>query len=304
MAMTDRDEQDLILHISGLADGETARRAEALLAESTEARAYADEIQNLKHAIGPSPADEAPLTEAEMVPWLRAAQDAVLRNAPPAITSPTHHSHRRTRILIPFAAAALIVLTVGIWSVRNRVGSGPIATAPIGFIERLPGGGNLGVVKVSESDLLGDETIRLVDQLARIRMDGWTGWLMLNSECALSERGTRIRLIRGRLLVEMNDPAVPLQITARSTTATVQPGLLEVAIRPSGHTWTCYEGIGTIVFKDRTVSLEAGRSLGIVLETGEVYERPSYRPRPRWNTYLNESLDAHRRHAEGSEPHP
>ena len=304
MGMTDRDEQDLILHVSGLADGETARRAEALLAESSEARAYVDEIRHLKCAIGPGPADEIPLTEAEMAPWLQMAQQTADRTRPAPVATQAHRLPSGLRWLAPFAAAAVVAFAVGMWARQDRASTEPVAQAPVGYIEQIDGGGTLAIPKISKSSLLGNETIRLVDQCARLRVGGWTGWLAINSECVLSERGTKIKLIRGSLIVEMNEGAAPLQIAAQVTTANVEPGLLNLTILPLGDSWTCYTGHATIWHKGGTVSLEPGRSVGVLIESGEVLEKPSHWPRPRWIEGLNKDLDHFGRHAEGSESSP
>lgn len=289
--LSEEDQRLLVLYVGGMADAESARRGEALLAESAEAREFADGIRRITAAIGPTPDNMAPLSDEELAPWLELAGERFGQDR--AVSAlPARPWVLRRSVWFASAIAASLLIAVGVW--RFRTWATPPAPTPgfVGRIWQLPEGSFVAKRTVLRQELRGEETIALGLRSAKMELRGATVWLGFGSEFSLSHRGTVLDVRQGHLFFEAPSGERTWRIRLMSNVAEIRSGGLEVSRVGTGSSWSCFKGEAHLRLKSGDALLKAGESI-VVNADGAIIVRRCLGSQalPKWVPWTMKSFD-------------
>jgi hypothetical protein len=267
MMLSEEDRELLVLCVSGMADPDTVRQGEQLLADSAEARAYADSIRRITAALGPGPEDLAAMPDAELEPWMRLAR-ARIGSAEGSPVHPPRHKYLRRALWLVSAVAASLLVAVGVWRFRaTGTPTGPgltPPTAPIGRLWQSPEVGSAAARDTLTQDLHDNRTIKLErDRFGKIVLGDAAIWLAQGSELSLSNGEKVIEVTKGALVLEVPNDGRTWRVRLSSIEAEMRSGILQVDNAGSTSDWQCYRGEMRLRLKSTDVNIKAGEGVTV-----------------------------------------
>jgi hypothetical protein len=275
MTLDEQQRRDLIGLTSGLGSAESNARAEALLGQSPDARAFKEQLDLLGEALRPETQER--LSRSTAIDLAKSIRERTAR--PPA---------RSIRPWLAVAASLLIVAGGSLWLTLGRVHDRPIASAVF-----VPAEAHLSVGRpeLEVRRFRAGDVVRTTDGWAVVvPADGSKLVLGLDSQLRIDSPQSAT-LDSGQLAWEGQDA---FTITSSGMTIRLAQGQAEVVISASQHSCSVFQGSARVEVAGGREMLVAGERL-IWSGSGEKTIRLPVGPAPAWARWaLNKAADAHR----------
>jgi ferric-dicitrate binding protein FerR (iron transport regulator) len=259
--LSEEEQHQLVLHLGGMADEATSHQCKELLETSEEARVFAAQIRRITSALEFHPEHMKPLSDEEMEPWRRLWQErfgasAVVRDVP-----------RRRWILHPrfwllSGAAAGLLIVVGLWQLRTVPPPAKQSAKEVGHMWLMRVAAEVSSGRgLTERGILAGEAVDIGDNGAKIGLDGTTIWARPKSRFTVSQDGGTFEIQNGAFLLDTQDGARPLVVTAGSGRAALARSVLVVDASAAGVKWELIAGQTLVQLRTGDLALKPGEAV-------------------------------------------